>query len=118
MMDLLDETALVLTMIERTQRDVAFVEFDEEGPVATWEAFAKAARGLFYDNGYGSQEVLPSLRIAFKDGTWLERREYDGSEWWEHAVPPVAGRPFGDVPKLKADGYWEPFGSGWKDSID
>jgi hypothetical protein len=118
MTDLLDETVRAIAMSGRTQSDVAFVEFDEEGPVATWEAFAKAARGLIYDSGYGSQEILPSLRIAFKDSTWLERMEYDGSEWWEHMVPPVGGRAFGGVPKLKADRYWEPFGSGWKDSTD
>lgn len=118
MTDLLDETLAAMRNAGEREEDAAFVEFDEEGPVATWEAFAKAARGLIYDNGYGSQEVLPSLRIAFKDGTWLERREYDGSEWWEHMVPPVDGRAFGDVPKLKADGYWEPSGSGWKDSTD
>lgn len=34
-----------------------------------------------YDNGYGSQEL--DGVIAYKDGTWRERREYDGSEWWE-----------------------------------
>lgn len=114
MTDLLDETLLALLAAGHREEDVAFVEFDTDGPVAAWEEFAKAARGLIYDNGYGSQEVLPSLRIAFEDGTWLERREYDGSEWWEHAVPPAKGRPFGEVQKLKTDWYWEPAGSGWK----
>lgn len=118
MSDLLDETLAEMRAAGQREEDVAFVEFDEDGPVATWEAFGAAARGLIYDNGYGSQEVLPSLRIAFKDGTWLERREYDGSEWWELAVPPIAGRPFGNVPKLRAHGYWEPSGSGWEDSAD
>jgi len=33
-----------------------------------------------YDDGYGSQE-LEGI-VLFKDGTWLEREEYDGSEWW------------------------------------
>lgn len=116
MTDLLEETLTAMRNAGHSEEDVGFVEFDADGPVATWGEFAKAARNLIYDNGYGSQEVLPSLRIAFEDGTWLERREYDGSEWWEHAVPPIGGRAFGGVPKLKADEYWEPSGSGWKDS--
>lgn len=35
-----------------------------------------------YDSGYGSQQVFGT--IWFEDGTWSERGEYDGSEWWEH----------------------------------
>tara|TARA_R110000851_G_scaffold2612_2_gene10659 strand:+ start:853 stop:1191 length:339 start_codon:yes stop_codon:yes gene_type:complete len=33
-----------------------------------------------YDCGYGRQLVFG--HIVFKDGTWLERSEYDGAEWW------------------------------------
>lgn len=39
-----------------------------------------------YDNGYGSQELRGC--IWYKDGTWSERGEYDGSEWWEHKYCP------------------------------
>jgi hypothetical protein len=35
-----------------------------------------------YYNGYGGQELFGC--IWFKDGTWSNRGEYDGSEWWEH----------------------------------
>ena len=34
-----------------------------------------------YDNGYGWQELFGY--IWYTDGTWSERGEYDGSEWWE-----------------------------------
>lgn len=34
-----------------------------------------------YDNDFGWQEVYGT--IMFNDSTWIERREYDGSEWWE-----------------------------------
>ena len=41
-----------------------------------------------YDNGYGHQEI--SGVIWYTDGTWSERDEYDGSEWWVHrACPPL-----------------------------
>jgi hypothetical protein len=39
-----------------------------------------------YDSGYGSQELFGY--VLFKDGTWLERHEYDGSEWWEYKKTP------------------------------
>jgi len=39
-----------------------------------------------YDDGYGSQELEGT--IWYSDGTWSDRREYDGSEWWEHHVCP------------------------------
>jgi len=41
-----------------------------------------------YDNGFGGQ-VLDGI-IWFKDGTWADRGEYDGSEWWQyHKCPKV-----------------------------
>lgn len=39
-----------------------------------------------YDNDYGSQEVYGY--VVFNDGNWLERQEYDGSEWWEYQREP------------------------------
>jgi hypothetical protein len=38
-----------------------------------------------YDSGYGSQELYGN--IWYEDGTWSERGEYDGSEWWAHIRP-------------------------------
>lgn len=40
-----------------------------------------------YDNGYGSQELYGN--IWFEDGAWADRREYDGSEWWEIQIAPI-----------------------------
>ncbi len=39
-----------------------------------------------YDSGYGGQELFGY--IWYTDGTWSERDEYDGSEWWNHQVMP------------------------------
>ena len=33
-----------------------------------------------YDSGYGSQKLFGM--IWYDDGSWSERDEYDGSEWW------------------------------------
>lgn len=38
----------------------------------------------FYSAGYGWQEVAPDFKVAFKDHSWIQREEYDGSEWWEY----------------------------------
>ena len=43
-------------------------------------------RAINYDSGYGSQEW--SGWISFTDGSWIEREEYDGSEWWETREQP------------------------------
>jgi hypothetical protein len=67
-----------------------------------------------YDNGFGSQE-LDGI-IWLKDGTWLSRWEYDGSEGWTHMECPK-------IPEVLATGIdmtyenvfeWIP----WKDSDD
>jgi hypothetical protein len=39
-----------------------------------------------YDDGYGSQELHGE--VYFDDGSWMERAEYDGSEWWEYKRTP------------------------------
>lgn len=44
-----------------------------------------------YDNGYGSQEVFGF--IVFKDGTWFNRAEYDGSEWYDYIEKPSKPEP-------------------------
>jgi len=49
--------------------------------------FLDTLNSINYDNGYGGQELFGT--IVFKDGTWLERGEYDGSEWWEHRKLPT-----------------------------
>lgn len=34
-----------------------------------------------YDDGFGIQVITGC--VWFEDNQWLERCEYDGSEWWE-----------------------------------
>lgn len=48
---------------------------------------ATAAVDVEYDNGFGVQELYGT--VWFKDGTWAEREEYDGSEWWDIKVRPA-----------------------------
>lgn len=39
-----------------------------------------------YDAGYGGQELFGT--IWYTDGTWSDRGEYDGSEWWNYHICP------------------------------
>lgn len=39
-----------------------------------------------YDDGYGTQELFGY--VWYEDGTWSDRGEYDGAEWWQHQVRP------------------------------
>lgn len=41
---------------------------------------------FLYDNDYGGQELFGIVWL--EDNTWLERGEYDGSEWWEYKEVP------------------------------
>ena len=55
---------------------------------ATYEYFLNWAENFSnYDNGFGAREV-PNVLIVFKDNSWMERNEYDGSEWWEYMKCP------------------------------
>ena len=46
-----------------------------------------------YHAGFGGQEHYGT--VVFEDGTWLERSEYDGSEWWEHKSLPTRDEVLG-----------------------
>ena len=83
---LLEETLRVLKDREVRPEDVEYVLTSKAW--MTWEEFANAAKKVYYDNGYGSQEIEPSLKVV-GDGWWLERAEYDGAEWWKFCTLPA-----------------------------
>ena len=85
-MNLLSETLKKMGIWKQTAQDVAEVQWcsDKKKHCCTWEVFEEAAKGFSYDNGYGCAEVNITLVVLFKDGSWLERGEYDGAEWWHH----------------------------------
>ena len=85
-MNLLEETLEVLKKYGKEIQDIDWIGSPNFGWF-TWEDFAAAADEE-YDDSYGAQEVASDLVIVFKDGTWLERAEYDGSEWWEYKQLP------------------------------
>lgn len=86
-MNLLHETEKELEAAGKTWDSVSFIG-SADGAYRCSVEFFKLLANANYDNGYGSAEVAQDLVIVFWDGTWLERYEYDGSEWWEHKSTP------------------------------
>lgn len=82
MTNLLKETEYSITSSKHTPEDVVSIGLLDPPRSCTWEEFQTIANEE-YDSGYGGHEVLLDLIVLFKDGTRLERREYDGSEWWQ-----------------------------------
>lgn len=60
---------------------------------------------VFYDNGYGGAEIALDLLVV-GDDWWLERHEYDGSEWWEYKQLPVKPTKVKPISKVH-DACWD-----------
>lgn len=88
MKNLLTETKMILASHGLTPSDVVWIGDHEI--YFTWSHFELIA-DREYDNGFGTQEVATALLVVGED-FWLERHEYDGSEWWE----------FKQLPKMPA----------------
>lgn len=86
MRNLLEETLGVLSANGKKPEDVYWVGTPELN--TGWSEFVKIAN-VEYNPGYGSQEVATDLLVV-GNGWWLERHEYDGSEWWEFKNQPLA----------------------------
>lgn len=96
--NLLEETISELDANGKTGDDVLWVgrnyckwtipykEYERIVYKTTWEDFCSKA-DFEYDAGYGAPEIPMDLIVVGKD-FWLERYEYDGSEWWEFKMFP------------------------------
>jgi hypothetical protein len=107
-MNLLKETIEDIQNSGHTIADVHFVGSLDGKYSITWSEFEKLAN-VDYDNGYGAPEVATDLIIQFTDTTYLQRSEYDGSEWWSYPAPlPLLnkGKPFTKL----TGGMWSKIG--------
>ncbi|MCW3140695.1 MAG: hypothetical protein N2V72_00725 [Methanophagales archaeon] len=84
--NLLKETLEVLWQHGKKSKDVKWCGIPGFG-YCSWSEFAAVA-DTEYDSGYGATKVEKDLVIVGEDW-WLERREYDGSSWWEFKTLPV-----------------------------
>ena len=85
-MNLLNETRDILLSNNKTFDDVLFVGDEATHTKVTVKEFLEHAN-FEYDDGYGLEEINTDLILVGKD-FWLERHEYDGSEWWEYKSMP------------------------------
>lgn len=91
----LEETIKCLHDNGKTEADVLwvgreYVSYPSRKLIAyknTWEEFCSKA-DFEYDNSFGGVEIAEDLIVVGKD-FWLERHEYDGSEWWEFKTMPT-----------------------------
>lgn len=84
--NLLEETLNVMKSCHKDWGDIDFIALKDNMTISVAD-FKKHANAE-YDSGFGGAEVSENLVIVFKDGSWLERAEYDGSEWWEYKKTP------------------------------
>lgn len=87
-MNLKRETLKILQEHGHTAEDILWVGCKKFAiPVSLFWKLADQE----YDSGYGGQEVATDL-VVVGDRFWLERHEYDGSEWWENKEYPCMPR--------------------------
>ena len=84
-MNLLKETLKILRENDKSFDDVMWIG-SQDGYMGK-ELFLKLAN-VDYDDGFGGQEIAQDLTLV-GEGWWLERGEYDGSEWWEYKSLPT-----------------------------
>jgi len=84
------ETLKVLELYNLDVDSILYVSMcpDDEVYFFKWEDFIDVC-DFEYDNGYGGVEINSTL-IVVGDTWWLERNEYDGSEWWTLKRPPLS----------------------------
>lgn len=82
MKNFLQETIEELTENKHNTDEVRWVGSRDGLYSMSWEEFRDLA-DFEYDCGYGCTEIPKDL-VVVGDDWWLERREYDGSEWWEY----------------------------------
>lgn len=97
--DLIQETKDFMAAFGYTKQDIQWIGGrDFTIPISDfWNS-----KPQIYNAGYGSQEVAMDLTIVFKDGSWMEREEYDGSEWWVHRRCPSMPLRIESVKKFTA----------------
>jgi hypothetical protein len=86
--NLLQETLKAMEAHGKSPLDVRWTGTRDGSVVSSWDTFANIAKDANYDAGFGGAEVAESL-VVVGDDWWLERHEYDGSEWWEFKRLPM-----------------------------
>lgn len=96
MQNLKEETLNILNEHGKSINDIEWIGMrNVEIPIATFLDLADVE----YDDGFGLPEVDETLIVVGGDW-WLERAEYDGSEWWEFKTLPKRPDEIMDVKRI------------------
>lgn len=102
MTNLWEETTRMLAAHGKTFENVEYVQGANFG--ITKENFEQVAKKSEYYSGFGAAKVAEDL-VVVGDNWWIERHEYDGSEWWEYKEKPKQISEIKEVSHL-AGGMW------------
>jgi hypothetical protein len=104
--NLLEETLHDLKIYDHKTEDVLWVGTADGTKSISWKGFAALAKNTNYNAGFGGPEIRMSL-VVVGENWWLERHEYDGSEWWEYKrLPELVINP-GRLYAVLDDGFEE-----------
>lgn len=89
--NLLEKATEVLHKNDRRWEDVRSLQ-DLDGEYALFGLDAiQHVLDVCHESGYGTQEIANDLVIV-GDGWWMDRRCYDGAEWWAFNEQPKIAR--------------------------
>ena len=100
-MNLYKELVDTLSYNNKTVDDILYIMLTDSKAEQKYykpEKFLKRAKNINYDNGYGQEEIRTNLTIVLKNGDFIIRGEYDGSEWFEYMKLPKTDVELEDLP--------------------
>lgn len=115
-MNLKEETLEVLRIHGKSKEDVKYV-CGEDFQISLGQFWELS--DTEYDSSYGAPEIAQDLMLI-GDDFFMERDEYDGSEWWDfRTMPDLSKLPTREITVLSVRQYnaiWRPeYGKiGWE----
>lgn len=85
--NLYEETLCSIAESNHTTNDIAWIGIRSSDYAINWEEYRQISDITYY-SGFGGTNIPDDLIVVFDDGSWLERDEYDGNEWWKCVTPP------------------------------
>lgn len=91
--NLYEETLRSIDKSNHTTDNVSWVGTADGEYAISWEEYRQIS-DITYDSGFGGTNIPRDLVVVFSDKNWLERRQYDGIEWWEYvSIPQQSSSP-------------------------
>ena len=94
------------SLLDSSELDDADLIFQGTGNTIPWDKMEEITRMVTdYNDGFGAECWIGW--ITFEDNTWIERRTYDGSEWWEECKFPTLEDSVNDISSDFSDPKFE-----------